>query len=119
MTTIHRKEELIPKKIYHAVMVTVVSLLTVHIVIHPGGVLVKKVHNAMISIVQLIIHQTARLNASTIVNVEIRNLVVLIYTRTQTKLSLHPIDQRHTTTREHIRTGNNHIFNPMKSILLK
>jgi hypothetical protein len=106
MTTIHRKEELIPKKIYHAVMGKVVSLLTVHINIHPGGMLVKRVHNAMISIVQLIIHQIARLNASTIVNVEIKNLVVLTYTQTQTKLSL-------------IRTGNNHIFNRMKSILLK
>jgi hypothetical protein len=104
MINIHRNEGVIQKKIHHAVMVTVAMLLTVRINIHPGGVLVKMVHNVMISIVWLVIHQIVRVNVGTIVNVEIKNRVVLIYIRTQTNPS---------------RTGNNHVFNRMESTFLK
>ncbi len=132
MIHIHLKKEVIRKKVHHVVMVTVVSVPTVHTSIHQTGVYVRMAHNATILLVLLAIHEIVRPNVSMAVNVE--NLVVPICIRTRTSPNIRTammtetgvsiliiplIDQKYTTMRRHILADYIQILNRIKRIFLR
>jgi hypothetical protein len=117
MIHIHLKGEVIRRNIHHVVMVTIVSLPTVHTNIHQSGVYVRMAHNATILIVLLTIHEIVRSNVSMAVNVENRVVPICIQTRANPNILIIPlIDQKYTTIRRHTLTEHIHILSLMKRI---